>query len=358
MKTNLILLVLALLLAIPVTLTVRAERANFTEIEDIPLLFDGFSKGAVAFLRVSQGWNDPVDPNNPPAEAQKPVPNVLVRREPGDKWSLADGDLAGLRVRNEMVDLVLDNVGRVRRDERSVLRAQASPEDLAQFGLDKAQGFVIAAYDVNQKLLAELVVGKDVSGGQWGKDVVAGRFVRAKDKQSVLIYEVESWRLGVERNEWIDKAVYRVDPTKLVGFSFHNPKGSFEVTKERADIVEWKRKSGPDGTAAVRQGEMTTLIQKVTYVDAMDVLAPLQPAALKAKGLELAQIGLEPPEHAVTLTLEGGETVDLKVGRKLEGKNELYALSSRLPFLFTVGDWAVAPIDSADPKSLFDTDGK
>lgn len=358
MKTNLILFVLALLLAIPVTLTVRAERANFTEIEDIPLLFDGFNKASVAFLRVSQGWNDPVDPKNPPPEPQKPVESVLVRREPGDKWSLADGDLAGLKVRTEMVDLVLDNVGRVRRDERSVLRAGASAEEIAQFGLDKAQGVLIAAYDVNQRLLAELVVGKDVSGGQWGKDVVAGRFVRAKDKESVLVYEVESWRLGVDRNEWVDKAVYRVDPTKVVGFAFDNPKGSFEVTKPRADVVEWTRKRGPDGTAAVRQGEMQTLIQKVTYVDAVSVLSQLQPAVLKAKGLDLAQIGLEPPEHAITLTLEGGDTVDLKIGRKLEGKNELYALSNRLPFLFTIADWALAPIDSADPKGLFDTDGK
>lgn len=358
MKTNLVLLVLALLLAIPVTLTVRAERANFTEIEDIPLLFDGFHKGSVAFLRVSQGWNDPVDPKNQQAEPPKPVDNVLVRREPGDKWSLADGELAGLKVRTEMVDLVLDNLGRVRRDERSVLRAGASAEEIAQFGLDKAQGVLIAAYDVNQRLLAELVVGKDVSGGQWGKDVVAGRFVRAKDKESVLVYEVESWRPSVARNEWVNTAVYRVDPTKVVGFAFDNPKGSFEVTKERADVVEWKRKRGPDGTAAVRQGDMQTLIQKVTYVDAVTVLAQLQPAVLKAKGLDLAQIGLEPPEHAITLTLEGGDTVDLKIGRKLEGKNELYALSNQLPFLFTIADWALAPIDSADPKSLFDTDGK
>jgi hypothetical protein len=355
MKTNILLFVLAALLAIPSYLTVRGERARFTEIKDVPLLFDGFNAKAVAFLRVNKGWNDPPPQGQQAPADQKPTPELVFQRTAADKWSLQAGELAGMPVLTPKIDSeLLDHLGRIRRDERAVLRPKATPDEIKQFGLDKEQGFVIAAFDAQQRLLAELVVGKDVSAGQWGNNVVRGRYVRAKANDSVLVYETDFWNPTVEANEWLDLKVFQVDLNKAIGFKLFNPttKEPVEFSKDKPQAPEWQVVKQPDGTADLKQGDLGMAIPKMSFVQARRVLAPFNPTVLQAKGLALDKLGLEPAEYSVTYTVEGGETFILEIGKKLEDKNEFYARSNKLQFLFTVGDEFIPGI-STDVKSLF-----
>lgn len=341
MKINLVLLLIAAVLAVPTWLTVRAERARFTEIKDIPLLFDGFTAGAVATVRVAKGWNDPTtDPKE--QQTQRQIDELVFQRQSADKWALANTELTGAPALTQKVtDEILEHLGRIRRDEKAVHRAKATPEELVQFGLDKEQGYLITAYDAQNRVLAELVVGKDVSGGQWEASRVHGRYVRAKTNESVLVYETDFFSPSVVATEWLDLRVYQADLSAAIGFSIFNPtvKEPVEFKKDRPTEAEWKIAKAPPDTGAPRQGDLVELIQKVSILDAARFLVPLEPARLKARGLDPTRIGLEPPEYAITFTLDGGDTIKLELGRKLEDKPEVYARCSRSRFLFTVPDW-------------------
>jgi hypothetical protein len=253
------------------------------------------------------------------------------------------------------VDEVLEHLGRIRRDEKAVHRAKATPEELQQFGLTKDEGYLVVAFDAQNRVLAELVVGKDVSGGQWDQDRVRGRYVRARANESVLIYETDFFAPTVVATEWLDNRIAQVDLSKTVGYSLFNAtmKEPVVFKKERADLAEWQVDKAPAGTGPPRQGDLQQLVQKVSIIDAARFLAPLQADKLKAKGLEPSKIGLEPADCFVSYTLDSGETVTLELGRKLEDKPEVYARCTKSPFLFTVPEWIKGDLE-VDVKKLFD----
>jgi hypothetical protein len=356
MKINVFLLVLAAVLAVPTWLVMRAERARFTEVKDIPLLFDGFNAAAVAAVRVAKGWNDPA-PDQKAQQAQPPIEELQFRRQDQDKWILANTELAGAPARAQKIhDELLEHLARIRRDEKAVHRANASAEELQQFGLDKEQGYLIVAYDAQNRVLAELVVGKDVSGGQWEASRVHGRYVRAKANDSVLVYETDFFSPSVVATEWVDLRIYQADLSKAVGFSIFNDtvEQPVEFKRDQPTQAEWKVAAAPPKTGAARQGDLTELMQKVSLLDAARFLAPLQPNVLKARGLDLDRIGLDPPSHTISFTLEDGESIALALGKKLEDKPEVYARSNKSQFLFTVPDWFKASLEIDVKGKLLD----
>ncbi|HLU38121.1 MAG TPA: DUF4340 domain-containing protein [Planctomycetota bacterium] len=360
MKTNLILLVLALLLAVPTTLTLKSERARFTEIEDLPLLFEGFDPRTVAGVSIAKGWREPGDAQQQQQQEdqqQKQVAELQMQVGAGGKWVLMNTDLAGAPVRRQKVfDEVLEHLARIRRDEKAVHRAKATPEELKQYGLTKDEGVLVVAFDRQGRVLAELVIGKEVGGAaQWESTTVRGRYVRARSNDAVIVYETDFFAPSVEATDWLDTRIYQADLSKTVGFELFNVTTDKPVSfvKERPELAEWQADQAPPDTGAPRQGELQTLVQKLSLVDAARFLAPLQPEVLKAKGLDPAKIGLDPPECAVTYRLEGGETIVLHVGRKLEDRPEAYARSNQCNFLFTVPDWLKADLE-VRVKNLYD----
>ena len=95
------------------------------------------------------------------------------------------------------------------------------------------------------------------------------------------------------------------------------------------------------------------MIQKASVVDARRFLTPLVPEMLKAKGLDLDKIGLDPAEIVVTYKLDNGEEVALQIGRKLEDQPEAYARCNKSPFLFTVADWMKGDLEVNVKNRLF-----
>jgi hypothetical protein len=208
---------------------------------------------------------------------------------------------------------------------------------------------LITAYDAQKRVLAELVVGKDISGGQWESSRVHGRYVRAKANDSVLLYETDFFAPTVTTADWLDTKIYQVDLSRLVAFSLLNPtvKQPVVFKRDKPTDAEWKVAEAPPDSGAARQGDLNELIQKLSILRDTRLQVPLQPALLHAKGLDLARIGLEPPEYRFTFTLDDGETVEVDLGKKLEDKAEVYARSNKSPFLFTAPEWfkAYAEVD-------------
>lgn len=354
MKANLILLLLAALLAVPTAWTVWSERGNFTEIVDLPLLFDGLNPDAVTFIHVQQGFDEKA-----PKEGEKPRewPSITLQRQGVDSWLLASGEMAGLAVLSPRVnDDVLGKMQTIRRDEKALLRPDASDEELKEYGLDGEQGTLLQLLDAQQRPLASLVVGKQVSEGQRSAETVRGRFVRSLANRAVLVAEEERWDLSLGLDSWIDKKIFVFEPGQAVAFELRTPQTHVKFVKDRPDQPVWKPEIAPPDVGAIRQGEVATLLQRFSYIDAQKYVARNQPQILEQKGVALARVGLLPqPQLFVSATLANGESYTLSIGGKQ--LNEHYATSNQSDFLFMVGDWVKANFEkhAADPAGmLFD----
>ena len=169
MRTNLILAIVAAGLAVPPTYTLLAEGIRFTRYDSIPLLFEGFNPETVAYVVLQQAKKG--DDGKPVVgEDGKPALDRLVLAKDGDAWTVAEGPLAGLPVRpnapEDVATKILDHVKRIRRDADKLILAQAKDEELAERNLTEATGMTVHCLTLEQKPVAQLIVGKDASGGK------------------------------------------------------------------------------------------------------------------------------------------------------------------------------------------------
>jgi hypothetical protein len=350
MKLNLILASLVVLLALPIWLTLRGERLSFTDLEDLPRLFEGFNSERVAYLRLSRARKDVPPPEAQPGQPAPELPRdeLVIQRDGTERWVLRSGELAGVPVRTQRVEAdLLDHLAKIRRDDKAVVKAEPSDADLKELELTKEDGLLVQAFRADQTPVAELIVGKDAAEGKWGGDVVRGRYVRAANSKSILVYEVDFWNLALDRDQWIDTKVHELKEEQIVGFGYKNAKGAVSFKKDAPSDATWKADQAPENVGAVRQGEVTNLLSRVRFLSAQRFVSPLQ-------GVKLAERGLEPPRYELTITLEGGAKHTVRIGDKIGDKNEFYAVADSVPnFLLALGDWIVTPFDK-DPKDLFD----
>lgn len=364
MRTNLILAVAAAVLAIPTTITLMTEGIRFTRYDQIPRLFEGFTKENIQFVVLEKAKRG--EDGTPVADPDgKPVMDrlLLVRRD--NKWLIGEGPLAGLPVRSsapeDVPTKVLDHVQRIRRDREKLVHAQANDEELAARDLTEATGTVIRCLNNEQAVVAEMVLGKDASGGKWGEDIVKGFFVRRLDNREVVVYdalEAMHWNLSVQADDWVDKVIHEFQTAKVKTFSYRNPKG--EVTFERQgpgsdpgagpDAVptspNWKATKAPEGVGPVKQQDVTNLMSRFSILRAARFQQPLQ-------GVDPNQVGLNPAEMEVSVVLEDGTLHRLEVGKKISDKPEYHARAEGTRYLIAVNEWDITSYER-DPRDLFE----
>ena len=179
-RANGILAILALALAVPTALVLRGESANFTSLDRVPRLFDGFTstnmQGFVLGLPKGPAQPPPNDPNGKP-QVQYDMLQV-ARADKG--WQLAGGDLAGAPVQASRVENeVIKHLTEVRTGNDVLVVKDATDEQLAAYDLAEDKAFVIKAVGQGNATLAELLVGKDASSGKTTESV-RGVFVRTR----------------------------------------------------------------------------------------------------------------------------------------------------------------------------------
>jgi len=111
----------------------------------------------------------------------------------------------------------------------------------------------------------------------------------------------------------------------------------------------WIAIEKPEGVGAVRQMEVTVMISRYKHIQSTTLIGPAKPEVLVTQGLL-------PPIMEVTATLDDGSVHTIRVGNKLEGRNEHYMLSSGLDFVRTIPMWVVENFQM-DPRDLFDPAG-
>lgn len=351
-RANGVLAILAFALAVPTALILRSESANFTSLDRVPRLFDGFTstnmQGFVLGMPKGPAQAPANDPNGKP-QVQYDMLQV-ARADKG--WQLAGGDLAGAPVQAARVENdVIKHLTEVRTGNDVLVVKDATDEQLAAYDLSEDKAFVIKAVGQGNATLAELLVGKDASAGKTTESV-RGVFVRTRDGRDIWLYEVPYLQRSIDASQWIDRVVHQVKQEQVTKFTLRNPASNgTELAFARKDgsTASWEALVTPPESGALRQMEVENLVQRLLYVAAADLKRPLQ-------GANLGELGLQPAQVEVSLTTRDGETervIRLQLGAKVDGKEEHYAASSESKFLFTVPSGVVAGLER-DPRELFD----
>ncbi|HEU4417453.1 MAG TPA: DUF4340 domain-containing protein [Planctomycetota bacterium] len=358
-KQNLIVAAAAVLLAVPTWLQLRSEAEDVTDLGRIPQLFDGFTSDNVGQILLQQPKKEqpPPDPQQPEQKRIAYDQLHIMKTDKGFVFgALVAGDLVGAPVSKERVEAdVFAHLRAIRIDRDVLVQPNATPEQLAQYGLDDAQAFVIKAVDTGgQNVVAEVLVGKDASAGQTGTEMVRGVFVRKRDSTDVVLYEFEKgWRRDVQQDLWLDKVLARPEPEKVRRLSIRNAAtaGTTFKFEHRDNKASWTAVEPPADVGALRQSEVESLLQRLRWIAVQDYRLPLQRAG------NLQTLGLIPPQIELVLGLRDGELdkeIKLEVGGKVDGKNEFYLRCSESAFLMTWPAGTVTPFELDVKAQLFD----
>jgi len=361
-KSNLVLLVAVVVLAVPTVLQRLSDAESFVDYARVPLLFDGFTADNVGFVAIGQPKKEQ-PPANPQTPTQKPPVQYdqiyLQRTDKG--WVIsqlpqAPNELAGAPVSKDRVEGdVFAHLGKIRCDRQALVQTGASPEQLAEFGLDQEHATLIKVTDkTGQQSIAELFVGREAAGTQTGSEAVKGVFVRKTDSTDVVLYEYDKmWRRDVAADQWLDKVLFKLEPDKATRLSLRNTAtaGKTFVFTRTANKSEWAAAETPEGRGAVRQAEVEGLLQRLRWVAAQEFRAPKQRAG------NLAQLGLQPPQIELEVGYRDGDaerTVKFEVGNKIDGKTEYYLTCSENGFLMTWPAGMVTPFEINPGEAWFD----
>ena len=355
-QRNVLLAALAAALAIPTFLQLRHDAETFVDLASVPLLFDGFTADNVMFVTLAQPKKEQPQPDPANPQAPKVAYDQLTIQRTDKGFAFAAGDLLGAPVSKDQVEnQVFAHLRAIRADRESLVQPDATAEQLAQFGLDEKQAFVVRATDATQRnVLAEIFVGRDAGQGQTGTEAVRGVFVRRSDSNDVILYEYEKgWVRSIQQDVWLDKVIARIEPDKVRKLAIKNQGtlgGTFTFERPEGKS-QWAASNAPAGLGAVRQTEVESLVQRLRYVAAQDF------RMATARAGNLAALGLAPARIDVGVTWKDGDrerTLKLAIGIQVDGKNEHYLLTNESAFVMTLPQGVVAQFELDVPAQLFD----
>lgn len=349
-RTNLVLAIVAVILAIPTAWTLYGDRTVFRDQEDVPRLFPGFTRENVRAVVISKP-KYAADGSVERDEKGEVVRDALQLVRSADEWRVANGPLQGVVVRGAQVyERVLRHLESIEKDEQALVREAASPEELERYGLGAEEATLVQAVGQTAPL-AELYVGDDASRGEAGEDVVRGFFVRSKDDTDVVLYEQPYWVLDVDPAQWYDRNPLRFPVDQVVEVRLHNNHGEFAFERESAQQAEWQVTQAAGEVGAVRQSQVRAFVQSLSMLDVQRYLERL-PAAGPEREAALAVRNLAEPEFFAEVKLADGARHRIAIGSQVENHNERYLAISSVDFLMAVGEWVLARFEK-DPRNEF-----
>lgn len=356
MRSDIILGLAAAALAVPTTLSYMADAAVFTSYTDIPLMFPGFTEeqvNVVTMRRPKASTQGLPGTTGTPGETEYDTLTFVKRN---NRWVVFGGDMNGAPIVEQMLDeRVFQHMKRVRVDPEAIIFPDADPDILRENHLTAATAFDISCQvqlptnvqgQSNVEILAELLIGKEARDGSYAQGTVPGFLVKKSDNNDIVLYDVPFWERPMEVNAWIDQNVHKFAGDTTVSFSLKNALGEAVFERRPGSQFTWDAVVKPANVGAVRQGEVATMITRYSQILGVTLIGP-------TAGQDLVARGLQPPLAEVSATLEDGSVHSIKIGMKVEGKNEYYALSGGLDFLRTIPAWAVDNF-LKDPRELFD----
>lgn len=347
MRTNLILAILAALLALPTWRTCAAKEYVAINVATLPVMFPGFNPDAVTRIRIAARKSEE-DLQKVPEEQRNDVQGfdqLTFRRGP-DGWVLENTALAGLQLEPGVVNRdILDHVAAIRVDKESVLTDSADEAYRKERHLDVEQSIQISCEAVTAgadgkpqaRPLAALRLGRAADQGKESEGAVSGYFVVRSDSEKhlkkVVLYEPnEIWRVSLRLSDWVKKKIHEFLPSEVESFHLQNIHGELAVRRKPGSASSWVAipEKSPKGVGPVRQGEIDQLVEAYRIIRAdsfgtrAKIAADMSPVDRNGAG----------NEAIVTATLRSGEVYQLWVGPLPRGTQRRVAVASNNNFRF------------------------
>lgn len=359
MRSNIILGLIAVALAVPTTLSYRADADVFKDYTNIPRMFPGFTEDQVNVVTMRRPKERAAEdlPGQTGTQGEVEYQQLtFVKRN--NRWVVFGGKMDGAPIVEQMLDeRVFEHFKSVRVDPEAIIFPAADPDILRENHLTADTAFGISCQvqlpspvpgaQPKFDILAELLIGKEARDGSYAQGTVPGFLVRKSDNNDVVLYDVPFWERPLDVNAWIDQNVHQFPGDTTVRFSLGNPAGGPVVFERKpGSQATWLAVEKPDDVGAVRQGEVVTMITRYSRILGITLVGP-------SAGQDLVALGLNPALAEMSATLEDGSVHSLKIGKPVPGKREYYALSGGLDFVRTIPTWAVDHF-LKDPRDLFD----
>ena len=363
---NLLLTVLALILAVPTVWQLTADADTFVDVARIPLMFKGFTSDNAGAVLLALPRAEQPEPSANPDPSQPPrisYDELLMQLSDGD-WRIGQipgqgpGRLVAAPIQKQRIESdVFHHLRMIRKDPNTLVQSNASEEQLKKYGLDERHAYLIRVFSKDREAttaLAELYVGDDASVGRSDSEAVRGVFVRQVGSNDVVLYEWEKpWRRNIETDGWLDLALERVEPDRVRKLTIKNlsTKGQTFVFEREPNKSMWLAKGPGESLGAVRQAEIEGLTQRFRYLSVEGFEQRLQNAG------DMRTYGLDPPATEITFVVAEGSTqkeVRIEVGKKVDGRNAYYVTCNLQRFIMTWSSSMATPFELDVATRLFD----
>lgn len=350
MRTNLILAATAAALAVPTTLTYLAETDVYTDVW-AEMMFDGFDRNQITTIAMRRPRPPESGQLTPSLAAASPFQELAFQKVNG-RWVFLGGPLPGAPVSEDLIEQrIFQHLVRVSGADEAVIFPNANPETLERNQLTKETAFVISCQTGpanNRTVVAELMIGKNVSGGREDRESVPGYYVLKSGTNDIVLYETPVWERPLEENAWVDRIVHNIPKGSIARFSLKNQKTEAPIVfqKRPGSDATWLAIEKPEGFGEVNQQELSAVLDRYTHIQHQSLVGPATPQLLAEKGLR------PPSTLEVIATLDDGSEYAIQVGNKVPDKLEYYATSTGLDFVRTIPEWVVTNFQIGPEKLL------
>ncbi|MFQ5504274.1 MAG: DUF4340 domain-containing protein [Planctomycetota bacterium] len=310
--------------------------------DEVPRLFEGFTPENVAII-VMQRTKKSETPTAPDTQPETEGLR-LVRSE--EKWLIASGRFANIKARSSDIENnILSKIKKIEVTQGTVIVEDADEEKLKEFGLDEASATRVQCADATQKPIADILIGRKAGGAEFGSNATSGTFVRRFDQTAVILFD-EEIAPELEDKAWIEKQIQNIEETEIKAIRIKNEKG--EIAFSREEGKEWVCDKGkPTETGGLKGMEVTNLLAQARSIYCQDITDPMRTELLPQYGLG------DDSRIQVELTTKDDKKHTVRIGKRVEGKQEYHACVLDGKVLFTLADWNVTPYEK-DPKDFFD----
>jgi hypothetical protein len=341
MKTNGILAIVFAVLLVPVVMKFFGDKNVYLNLDRVPRLFEGFTPSNVGVIQLSR----PIPKATPGPDGKIPLETLQFRKIEG-KWLIGSGSFQGLQAKEtDLMSRIFDPIKKIQVSPTSVILEKANEEQLKAYGLDEDSAQRIVCTDGNgQSVLADLLIGREAGGKDLGAQATQGVYVRKAGQKAILLFD-EPISFELDAQAWMDKNVLDLPEAEIESISLKNLKGEIRFERKPGEgFVVTKGK--PKDAGKLKPFEVTGLIGRARTLYAADFVAMNDPSKWKS-------FQLDPPRIEVLMKTKDGREHGFRIGKKVEGKQEYYAVVLKGRILFTLKEWDVSPLEK-DPGSFFD----
>lgn len=249
-------------------------------------------------------------------ELEHPGRKVVLQKQDG-AWQMLEPVAAPADQRS--VENLIGAVGEAR-----VKRTLEEAEELAVYGLDVPSATI--RLEAGGESLGVIEVGRNAPVG-------GSVYVQRDDDGAVMLTDASfATRIDQQAADLRDKTILPFERGDVSWISIAAGADAAPLRMER-DGDGW-RITAPAAHAADRSA-VSGLLSTLEALRAVDFL--------DEEGADLGRFGLDAPRRTLTLGLDDGEPLELRVGNEVEGK--LRVQTNRRPTVYTVASWVADSVD-------------